>query len=149
MPLRTLLYAVLYWEREWKEWEQKPSPKPPFQLTPILPIVFHTAGRPWGSNRKLTELLGEPKEFHPLAPQWEPVFWDLASLTPKELLNSGEAWLQALAVVRAEGEDAAGFRNVFAESLRCLEALHDRDKITWTDLAQMVMTWGLWRRPVA
>lgn len=23
MPLRTLLYAVLYWEREWKDWESE------------------------------------------------------------------------------------------------------------------------------
>src|SRR5690242_8678152 len=25
MPLRTLLYAVLYWEREWKTWEDDPG----------------------------------------------------------------------------------------------------------------------------
>ena len=24
MPLRLLLYAVLYWEREWKNWERRP-----------------------------------------------------------------------------------------------------------------------------
>src|SRR5207244_13220953 len=42
MPLRLLLYAVLYWEREWKNWEAQPVPRDNFRLTPIVPIVFHT-----------------------------------------------------------------------------------------------------------
>src|SRR5262245_1807728 len=28
MPLRMLLMAVLYWERQWREWERLPVPRP-------------------------------------------------------------------------------------------------------------------------
>ena len=37
-------------------------------------------------------------------PQWQPLFWDLAERTPPELLDAEGAWIQAQAVVRAEGE---------------------------------------------
>ena len=41
MPLRILVYAALYWEREWKAWEaQRPRPAG-FRLSPVVPIVVH------------------------------------------------------------------------------------------------------------
>jgi hypothetical protein len=42
MPLRMLLYAVLYWEREWKAWQTEHPAGTPLRLSPVLPIVFHT-----------------------------------------------------------------------------------------------------------
>src|SRR5205814_6668771 len=72
MPLRTLVYAVLYWEREWKAWEDHHEPGEPLQLTPILPIVFHTGGEPWRTNRTLAELIGGPEEFQAFVPRWHP-----------------------------------------------------------------------------
>src|SRR4051812_32682338 len=32
MPLRLLYFVVLYWERQWKAWEQRTAPKPPLSL---------------------------------------------------------------------------------------------------------------------
>lgn len=29
MPLRTLRYVLLHWEREWKAWQALPAPRPP------------------------------------------------------------------------------------------------------------------------
>jgi hypothetical protein len=55
MPLRVLIYAVLYWEREWKAREDRHDPGQPLRLTPILPIVFHTGAQPWNTNRSLAE----------------------------------------------------------------------------------------------
>jgi hypothetical protein len=46
MPLRSLLYAVLYWEQEWRRWEASHPRGEPLRLTPVLPIVFHTGGEP-------------------------------------------------------------------------------------------------------
>jgi hypothetical protein len=63
----------------------------------------------WGSNRTLADLLGEPAAFHAFAPSWQPLFWNLADQTAEGLLASGEAWLQTLAVIRAQGEEAAAF----------------------------------------
>ena len=63
MPLRTLLYAVLFWEREWKTWHDQPTPRATLRLTPVLPIVFHTGPRMWGSNCTLKDLLGRAVRF--------------------------------------------------------------------------------------
>src|SRR5205085_2820520 len=29
MPLRTLYFAVTYWDKQWREWESLPRPRPP------------------------------------------------------------------------------------------------------------------------
>lgn len=147
MPLRTLLYAVLFWEREWKNWHDQPKPRPTLRLTPVLPIVFHTGPKTWGSNRELTDLLGEPAEFHAFAPRWQPLFWDLTSMSPQALLDSADEWLQTLAVVRAEDASAEPFANVYNEVLERLEPLAVSDPVRYYDLLRMVLTWGLWRRP--
>ena len=103
MPLRVLLYTVLFWEREWKQWEEQSAPRPAFQLTPVLPIVFHTGPRPWKAPRTVAELMAGPEEFRPFAPVYQLLFWDLAEQTPEALLASAAEWLQSLAVIRAEG----------------------------------------------
>src|SRR5207237_5872129 len=67
MPLRLLYFVVLYWERQWRAWEQAAAPKPPLRLSPVLPLVLHTGTGPWQNNRTLHDLLGEPVEFHGFA----------------------------------------------------------------------------------
>lgn len=41
MLLRVLLYAVLFWEREWWEWEREHPRGEGLRLSPVVPIVFH------------------------------------------------------------------------------------------------------------
>jgi hypothetical protein len=53
MPLRTLLYALLYWDRQWKEWAAQPKPRGSLRLRPVLPIVLYTGSTAWGSNSTL------------------------------------------------------------------------------------------------
>jgi hypothetical protein len=149
MPLRLLYFAVLYWEKQWKEWERLPPPRPPLRLRPVLPVVLYTGDGPWGSHRTLIDLLGEPVAFHTFAPAWQPLFWNLADQTPESLLNSGREWLQALAVIRAQRLDTAGFENVFVQALHHLNALRDRDRVSWYDLVRIVLTYATWRRPRA
>jgi len=127
MPLRLLLFAVLYWERQWQEWRESAQPRPVLQLSPVLPIVLYTGAAPWGSTRTLVELLGAPVAFHTFAPRWEPLIWNLADHPREELLASANAWLQALAVMRAadaEAEDSLGSSR--------------RRRVAWRD----------WRRPI-
>lgn len=147
MPLRLLYFAVTYWDRQWRIWEQQPRPRAPLRLSPVLPLVLYTGATPWESNRTLGDLLGEPKVFHGFAPSWQPLFWNLADQTPEGLLNSGEEWLQMLAVLRVQGEEAATFARVFTEALHQLEGLHGRDHVRWYDLMRIVLTWAMWRRP--
>jgi hypothetical protein len=149
MPLRLLVYVTLYWERLWKVWEQATVPRPQPRLPPVLPIVLHKGSRPWSGNRTLADLLAEPTSFHPFAPVWQPLFWNLAEQTPQGLLASAGEWLQVLAVVRAEGESAAEFQAVFSEAIRHLESLYGSDRVRWYDLLRIVLTWAVWRRPRA
>ena len=149
MPLRLLYCVVLYWERQWRAWEQTSAPKPPLRLSPVLPVVLHTGTGPWQNNRSLHDLLGEPAEFHGFVPQWAPLFWELSGQDADELLASGEAWQEALAVLRAQGEEAAEFERVFVEAMRRLAPLACQDQVRWYDLMRIVVSWALWRRPAA
>src|SRR5947209_16106842 len=131
LPLRLLYFAVTYWDRQWRQWEQQPRPRPPLRLNPVLPLVLYTGTTPWGSNRTLADLLGEPAAFHAFAPAWQPLFWNLADQTPEALLRSGAGWLQLMAVMRAERADAEAFLAVFAEAVRRLAALQGQDEVRW------------------
>src|SRR5260370_37813260 len=125
MPLRLLTYATLYWDRQWRAWQNLAVPRPPLRLQPVLPIVFYTGPVPWGSNRRLTDLLGEPKAFHAFAPQWEPIFWNLAESDSETLLQNREQWLQLLGVLRSMREDNQQFETVFDDAVRHLRELAD------------------------
>ena len=105
MPLRMLLYAVLYWERQWKAWEEAHPRGQPLGLTPVLPVVFHTGLEPWRTNRELAELFVGPARLRPVAPHWPLLFWELAGHSTEGLLASSSAWLRSLAVIRAEEDD--------------------------------------------
>jgi len=147
MPLRLLYFAVVYWDKQWHDWEQSPRPRPALHLRPVLPIVLYTGPRPWGSNRTLTDLLGEPVAFHAFAPVWQPLFWNLADQTPEELLQTSAEWLQTLAVIRVQNEEPETFAAVFGAAVQRLAELHGRDHVRWYDLMRIVLTYALWRRP--
>jgi hypothetical protein len=147
MPFRTLLLMVSFWDRQWREWQQLPVPRPQLRLTPVIPIVLYTGAAPWGSTRRMTELLDEPQVFHAFAPDVEPLFWNLAEHTPDELLNQGDGWRNLLAVVRQELADEADFHRVFREATRRLETLADRDRPRWQELLEAILTWAYARRP--
>ena len=147
MPLRTLIYAVLYWEREWRHWETMEAPRPEFRLTPIVPIVLHASPHSWRSARTLADLIGGPSQFDVFAPQWKPLFWELASHSSQELLDSRDAFFQLLSVVRAEETPAEEFEPVFREAMHRLGRLHDTDKVLWTEMLSAALTWAYSRRP--
>src|SRR5207248_3882853 len=90
---------------------------------------------------------GEPATFHAFAPDWRPLFWNLAEQTPEQLLQTGREWLQALAVVRAQDEDADAFRDVFQAAIERLNALYKSDHVRWYDLMRIVVTYAVWKRP--
>ncbi len=147
-PLRLLLFVALYWERQWRAWEQRAAPKGALRLSPVLPLVLYTGAGPWENNRTLHDLLGEPAEFHGFVPQWGPLFWELGQQSAESLLESGDEWQQALAVLRAQGQSAPDFERVFVEAMRRLEALASRDHVRWCELMRIVLSWAQARRPV-
>jgi len=147
MPLRLLVYAVLYWEKEWKAWEDNHPRGQPLRLTPVLPLVLHTGQDPWDSNRNFADLFDVPEALREWLPKWTMPLWDLPEHTPEELLQSGEAFWQALAVARAEFAPADDFMRVFEESLRRLEPLGLLKPVHWHQLLRFVFYWAAYRRP--
>jgi hypothetical protein len=147
MPLRVLLYAVLFWEQQWKEYERRHEQGAPLRLTPVVPIVFHTGSAEWSTNRRLADLFEGPEALRPYAPQWPVVFWDLAARTPEQLLGCDGPFAQFLAVVRAEDSDAERFQQVFTQLAERLEPLAGQDKMRWRDLLRLMLAWVFQRRP--
>jgi hypothetical protein len=147
IPLRVLSLLVGYWDKQWQEWKKLPRPRPPFRLNVVLPVVLYTGRVPWGSNRALADLLGEPAAFHAFAPVFQPLFWNLADQTPQALLQTGEEWLQMLAVFRGEEEGRAEFEALFEEAVQNLAGLGDRDVVRWDQFLRTVMTFATSRRP--
>ena len=149
MPLRMLLEVALYWERQLQTWEQAASPKDEFRLSPVLPIVLHSGDRPWGSAKSIADMLGPPEAFHPFAPSWGPLFWELSKHSPDELLNAESAFLQVLTVVRMEDEERAEFGRFFQETLGRLNPLQETNRVRWTQMVQLIYGWVYHRRPRA
>jgi hypothetical protein len=83
-----------------------------------------------------------PAEFHGRVPQWGPLFWQLAEHSAEGQLDSGDAWQQTLAVLRAQGEEPAAFEQVFATALQRLEELAGQDHVRWYDLMRIVLSWA-------
>ncbi len=146
MPLRLLLAAVLFWEQEWQAWQRGHDYGVPLRLTPILPVVLLTGPQPWNTNRSLADLFAGPAELKACAPHWATPLSELVAASPAELLGSGEAFWQALAVVRAEREETVTFRGVFVAALERLAPLAETDRVEWERLLRMLLGWGLLRR---
>jgi hypothetical protein len=148
MPLRMLYFTVVYWDRQWREWEALERPRPAFRLRPVLPLVLFTGAAPWGSNRTLADLLGEPAAFRPFAPVWQPLFWNLATQTAEELLRSDARWLEVLAMLRVQAEEAPRFLTVTLEAVRRLDLLQEADRIRLSGLLRLLFLF-IQRRPAA
>lgn len=147
MPLRMLLYAVLYWERSWKDWEAERRPGEPLRLSPVLPIIFHTGGDPWRTNRQLPDLFDVPEPLKGIVPHWPILLWDLAEQSPQQLIQETGDWIRALAVVRTERDESDAFQQTLGDVLQRLEQLSTSDEMRWHDLVGFVLSWAIYRRP--
>jgi hypothetical protein len=147
MEFRMLLMAVLYWERQWRRWEESPAPRETLYFTPVLPIIFYSGSKPWTAPRPFENLLGEPASFRAFAPKWAPLFWNIQTLTADELLASTEDWIRALAVVRAEDAAQDEFERLYREALEKLKEIPPEAEVRWYDTLRMVISWATTRRP--
>lgn len=147
MPLRLLVYAALYWEGEWKAWENNHEEGEPLKLSAILPLVFYTGERRWRAGRNMADLIAAPEPFQRFAPRWETLFWDLSERTPEALLASAGAWLQALTVVRAEHAATEEFEVLYEAALRRMEATVGEAEVRRQDLLWFMLSWAVLRRP--
>ena len=56
-------------------------------------------------------------------------------------------WLNAMAVVRATNEDAADFENVFGEAIDRVGSISESERMRWSELMWMLISWTIRRRP--
>lgn len=147
MPLRLLYFAAVYWDQQWRQWQELPAPRPPLRLNPVLPIVVYTGAKPWGSNRTLADLLGEPAALHGFAPTLQPIFWNLADQTPEDLLASENTWLQLMAMLRVEDAELARFREVYTRVVAEIGKIQPSAPVRWAVSMRIALTWVFWRRP--
>ena len=145
--LRMLIYAVFYWERQLRDWEAKGKGKGKLRLTPILPIVLSSSGKPWGTTKKFVELLDEPTAFHAFAPDWNPIFWELGTETTEKLLASGDPFVNLMSLVLSEGESSEKLTEIYAKVLEKLDAIPDAESGRWRELFEFAVKWMLHRRP--
>jgi hypothetical protein len=72
----------------------------------------------------------------------------MRALSDSSRLNQQSSpWLNALAVVRATGDEASRFRTVFAAAVERLAGLAVPQRMRWRDLMWMLISWALRRRP--
>ena len=149
MPLRMLLYTVLYWETEWRAWEERKGSKPALTLTPVFPVVFSTGSGRWESQRTLADLVPAPPELADLQPTFQPLFWELARETVQDLLADPSAWSQTMAIVRAGRGTLEELRGIFETGANRLLDLPDEQRVRRHDLLWFVVSWMRQYRPRA
>jgi hypothetical protein len=148
VPLRMLLEAVMAWSGQWQAWQQRPAPRGPLRLRPLVPLVLYTANRPWGSNETLRDLVEAPPELLDLVPQWGPIFWNLSEHPAEELLMAGPL-MQLLAVMRVGEEETAVFQDVLRRASANLASLAGPQVVRWQELIHGLLSYTTWRRPEA
>jgi hypothetical protein len=146
VPLRALFNLTGFWERHWRQWATQPRPRGPLLLPPVFSVVLYTGEVAWGSNANIREMLAPPATFHPFAPDWGPVFWNLAERTPEQLLAGGP-WMQFLAVMRMTAGERAAFEDVYMAAVGHLGVVQDMDPVRWSELLRMILSYAQFRRP--
>ncbi len=149
MPLRLLLYAVLYWERQWRQWASDHQRGQRLRLTPVVPILFYTGNQPWDGSRSLADLFEADRSIQAFVPQWPTWLCDLTQFDPAELVQRPEALWQALAVVRGEQAERDAFFALFQQALQRLEPVAGIDRPRWDQLQRLVLYWTYYRRSKA
>jgi Putative transposase, YhgA-like len=146
MPLRLLLYAVLYWESQWRAWSAGHPHGQPLRLTPVLPVVLYTGSEPWDGNRSLADMFPDHESLRAFAPQWQTCLCDLTTFSTEDLVHSPAAFWQALAVVRSERAPQPEYRRIIEEVSRQLATIAEQDRPRWDQLLKLVLYWSIYRR---
>jgi hypothetical protein len=147
IPLKTYIYAALYWEWQWRAWEKTPAPRPDLDLTPLIPIVLFTGPRPWGSARHFRELFRAPPELTSYVPDWQPVFWELADYSTEQLLHQPSVFLKSLAILKAEPSDFTTATALFREVFDQIDSLHATHHSRWAEALAFLFGWSHNKRP--
>ena len=146
MPLRLLLYAVLYWEKQWHDWSASHPRGQRLRLTPVVPVVFYTGSDPWNGNHSLADLFQDHETLRAYVPQWQTTLCDLNTFTAEELVHSPEAFWQALGVVRSERSPPAEYLRIIDEVSHQLARLAEQARPRWDQLLKLVLYWSIYRR---
>ena len=91
MGFRFLSYLVDIWKEQVRIWHDKPKPRPPISLTPIVPILLYTGEDAWTHSIDLSSLMSLPRQLESFIPKYELLRLNLRDLQTEDLLESKTA----------------------------------------------------------
>ena len=139
MPLRVLLYAVLLWEQQWKEYERSHELGTALRLTPVVPIVFHTGARSGRATVASPTFSRGPRDSRRMRRVASPLLGPRGG-TPEALLAADGPFAQFLAICRQQS-DAERFQQICADSWSGWNPVAGQDKMRWRDLLWLLFSW--------
>ena len=100
MGFRFLSYLVDMWKEQVRIWHDRPKPRPPISLTPIVPILLYTGEDAWTRSIDLSSLMSLPRQLESFIPQYELLRLNLRDLQTEDLLESKTAIASILHVLK-------------------------------------------------
>ncbi len=142
---RTLFNLAGFWDRHWRAWEGRDTPRGPLTLLPVLPIILYTGQGPWGATRTVRDLVTGPETLRLLAPDWGPIYWELAGHTADSLLAGG-LWMQFLAVMRVTAGERDELERVLRAVVSRLDAARAPDHVRSLEVLRAALLYVMQRR---
>jgi hypothetical protein len=146
MSLRLYLYMGQLWEAQWREWEDRRMPAEQRRLRPIIPVVFYTGAKRWGTPLGLRHLMELPADLERFAPTWETPFLNLHGTSPETLTRFASAVGWALRVMQAERAPREQLERILREAMAGLEGLSAEQAGQWLRVAWFLVLLVLHRR---
>jgi hypothetical protein len=100
----------------------------------VLPVVFYTGTRRWDALGRLSGLVQLGEEFGALIPSLDPIFLNLSTIDPSQLVGPGGHFGRLLRVIQGRRLPAAEFTAVVREAVRGLEAMRPAERARWLEL---------------
>lgn len=134
MPLRLLEYVLAIYRAQWRAWLREHPSAAGFRFQPVLPVVFYTGTRTWGSVGQLADLVLGGQLFGRWLPAMESVFISLRELGLERLAEEGGAFGQVLRVLLRKNTPSGVFRVVFREAVEGVDRLPEQEQNRWYEL---------------
>ena len=131
MGLRYLSYEVRIWEEEKRHWDDLTPPRPPFLLSPILPILLYTGEAEWKSDISLCELMNIPSELEKFVPQYSVLVLKLYEIDEAYLRQTNTTLARILLAFKSVEEPLEKLLPLLTETVAWLETLPAEKSGEW------------------
>ncbi len=145
LGFRLLRYMVGIWGRQLRSRKRHKGARPQGRLTPILPIVFYTGRRPWGTSLSLEAIMDLPAALSRFVPRHDTLFLNLRETSPDQLIGSAIA--SVLRVLQVERAPLERLERVLASAIQALDDLPEEMRVERREAFYYLLLLILHRRP--